>query len=184
MMRDDGTTTKIKLTGDTRMTRKDFFAVASAVPFLSLTGEQALALQDRKYMREQIRHRTNEEIFKEIVNRYVTTWNERDLSAWSTLFADNVDYVNRGGGWWQSNEENVAGHRMLFERNPNAPKTYQATLEKVAMLKDDIALLHVRWIWPGVNPPETKEFSGMMTIVLVRQDGKWLIRAIQNTVVT
>lgn len=73
---------------------------------------------------------------------------------------------------------------MLFERNPNALKTYRAALEKSAMLTDDIALLHVRWVWPGVNPPETKEFSGMMTLVLVRQVGKWLIRAVQNTVET
>lgn len=40
---------------------------------------------------------------------------------------------------------------MLFERNPNAPKTYRAALEKSAMLTDDIALLHVRWVWPARN---------------------------------
>lgn len=171
-------------TGAAKITRKEFIALASAVPFLSVTADQVSALHDRRYMDEQIKSGTDEEIFKEIVDRYVTTWNERDLTAWSRLFSDNVDYINRGGGWWKNNEENVNGHRMLFERHPSAPKTYRATIEKTARLSDDVALVHARWEWPEVNPPGTKGFNGIMTIVLVRQDGRWLIRALQNTVAT
>jgi hypothetical protein len=46
-------------------------------------------------------------------------------------------------------------------------------------------LVHATWQWPGFTLPsgdELTDFQGIMTMVLVRQDGKWLIRALQNTV--
>lgn len=45
----------------------------------------------------------DEEAIKQVLATYVEAWNRHDVAAWGRLFADDVDYVNRGGGWWTSN---------------------------------------------------------------------------------
>lgn len=129
----------------------------------------------------------DEEAIKQVLTTYVEVWNQHDMTAWGTLFTDDVDYVNRGGGWWQSNTENVEGHiaihNMLVKQKQ--PMTYTSTVSKIAFLKSDIALVHATWEWPGFTLPsgeEAKDFKGIITMVMVQQGGKWLIRALQNTV--
>lgn len=128
----------------------------------------------------------DEEAIKELLATYVETWNRHDMSAWGRLFTNNVDYVNRGGGWWKSNKQNVEGHKlihdMLVKQKQNM--TYKSSAAKITFLKPDIALVHATWEWPSFTLPsgeEGKDFKGIITMVMVKQDGKWLIRALQNT---
>lgn len=127
----------------------------------------------------------DEKVFHQILDYYVNAWNNRDINLWSTLFSNDVDYVNRGGGWWKSNEENIEGHRKIFEKIQDAPRTYRAQVEKIAMLKSGLALVHVRWYWPGVEGSDNKEevFNGIMTLVLIKGGNEWKIRSVHNTVV-
>ena len=128
-------------------------------------------------------HPDDKKAFEKILAHYVKTWNARDLDAWSDIFSDNVDYINRGGGWWTTNKDNVEGHRALFEKNPNAPKTYKASIEKISILRPDIALVHVRWVWPGIAGQDSeKDFNGIMSWVLIKEKSTWLVRSVQNTV--
>jgi uncharacterized protein (TIGR02246 family) len=55
----------------------------------------------------------DEDAIKQVLATYVETWNRHDMTAWGRLFTDDVDYVNRGGGWWRSNRENVDGHTAI-----------------------------------------------------------------------
>lgn len=141
-------------------------------------------LLSQNNMRKIQKPDSDEEAIKKVIATYVATWNERDMTAWGRLFTDDVDYVNRGGGWWQSNDENIWGHKLLFEKNANSPKTYQAEVAKIALLKPDIALVHVLWRWPGLKKPsgEDANFKGVMMLVLSKKNSQWLIRAVQNTV--
>lgn len=60
--------------------------------------------------------------------------------------------------------------------------TYKLTLAKIHFLKPDIALVHANWEWPGFTSPLGEENrKGIITMVLVKQDRGWLIRASQNT---
>jgi uncharacterized protein (TIGR02246 family) len=122
----------------------------------------------------------------ELVGSYVGHWNSRELGKWGSLFTSDVDYVNRGGGWWQSNAENVEGHKKLFQGNMERLARlgdYEATVEKIAFLKEDIALVHAKWQWPEKNKPMDSDiFQGVMTLVLIKVENTWYIRAVQNTV--
>lgn len=60
----------------------------------------------------------DEDAIKRVLTTYVETWNRHDLSAWARPFTDDGDYVNRGGGWWRSNKENVEGHRVIHDMLP------------------------------------------------------------------
>lgn len=129
----------------------------------------------------------DEEDIKRVLATYVNTWNKHDMTAWGKLFTDDVDYVNRGGGWWKTNKENVEGHKLIHNVlvKQKQRMTYKSDVEKITLLKPDIAIVHATWEWPGYTLPsgeEAEDFKGMITMVMVKQNGMWLIRALQNTV--
>lgn len=128
-----------------------------------------------------------EEEIRKVIDDYVESWNKHDMVAWGKLFTDDVDYVNRGGGWWKSNKENVEGHKLIHDMlvRQKQKMTYKSRVEKAIFLKPDIAIVHATWEWPGFSAPsgeEVKDFKGIITMVMVKQNGVWLIRALQNTV--
>lgn len=129
----------------------------------------------------------DEEAIRGVLAAYVEAWNRHDMDAWGALFTPDVDYVNRAGGWWPSNRENVAGHRAIHQvlRARHTPMTYASSVEKISFLTPDIALVHASWDWPGGAPPaagKDVDFRGLLTMIMVKQGGRWLIRALQNTV--
>ncbi len=104
-------------------------------------------------------------------------------------FTDDVDYVNRGGGWWTSKKANVEGHEAIHDMlaRQKQKMTYRSTVAKMPFLTPHIALVHATWEWPGFTMPSgepTEDFKGISTMVMVKQKGTWLIRAVQNTVTT
>lgn len=63
--------------------------------------------------------------------------------------------------------------------------TYKSYVAEITFLKPDVALVHASWEWPGFKLPsgeEIREIKGIITMVMVKQEGKWLIRALQNIV--
>jgi uncharacterized protein (TIGR02246 family) len=129
----------------------------------------------------------DEAAIRKVLADYVETWNKHDMTAWGKLFTEDVDYVNRGGGWWKSNRENVEGHQLIHNMlvRQKQKMTYKSNVKKITFLKPDIAIVHATWEWPGFTMPsgeEVKDFKGIITMVTVKQDGRWLIRALQNTV--
>ncbi len=127
----------------------------------------------------------DEEAITQVLATYVDTWNKHDMKAWGKLFTDDVDYVNRAGGWWKGNEENVEGHELIHDELRKQKTTYKATVAKISFLKADIAVVHATWEMTHYARPsgeKVEDFKGIITIVMVKQGRKWLIRAVQNTV--
>jgi hypothetical protein len=63
--------------------------------------------------------------------------------------------------------------------------TYQSAVARIAFLTPEVALVHATWEWPGFRLPtgeDARDFKGIITMVMVRRGGTWLIRAVQNTV--
>jgi uncharacterized protein (TIGR02246 family) len=129
----------------------------------------------------------DEHAIKNVIASYVDTWNRHDMDAWGKLFTNDVDYVNRGGGWWKNNQENVQGHKMIHEMlvKQKQNMNYKSSVAKIMFLQTDIAIVHATWEWPDFNHPSgevTKDFKGIITMVMVKKNNQWLIRALQNTV--
>lgn len=116
-----------------------------------------------------------------VLARYVETWNRHDVAEWGQLFTEDVDYVNRAGGWWQDNQANVDGHQKIHTALAKGSTFYRADVEKVCLLSPEIALVHAKWTMSGVAR-KNGEFTGILSLILVKRDGAWLIRAAQNTV--
>jgi uncharacterized protein (TIGR02246 family) len=129
----------------------------------------------------------DEKAIRNVLAAYVETWNRHDMKSWGKLFTDDAQYVNRAGGWWRSNKENVEGHRSIHEMlvRQKQKMTYRSDVGAISFLKPDIALVHATWEWPGFVGPsgeEVRDFKGIITMVMVKRDGQWLIRALHNTV--
>ena len=129
----------------------------------------------------------DEQAIRSVLSAYAEAWNRHDMTAWGRLFTDDVDYVNRAGGLWVGNLANVAEHETVHAalKRQNQNMTWSAAVEKISFLAPGVALVHATWTWPGFVLPSGKraaDFRGIMTLVMLKQDGRWLIRALHNTV--
>jgi uncharacterized protein (TIGR02246 family) len=107
------------------------------------------------------------------------------MEAWGRLFTDDVDFVNRGGGWWKSNRENVRRHQAIHGEliRQKQRMNYSSPTASIVFLDPAIALVHATWRWPGfVLAPRQRAGKGIITMVMVKRGGQWLIRASHNTV--
>ena len=130
---------------------------------------------------------TDKEAIEKVIADYVKYWNKNDMDSWGRLFTEDVDYVNRGGGWWQSNKENMEGHKRIHDMmvKQNQTMTFNLDVRNITFLKPDIALVHALSEWPGFKFPgpdqEPGNVKGIITFVIIKKVNGWLIRALHNT---
>jgi len=122
------------------------------------------------------------------INDYVTHWNNNDMDSWGTLFTNDADYINRNGGWWKNNKDNIEGHKQIHKMliESGQPKSFSLEVKKVDFLKPDLAVVQVLSEWPGFksyNNQSKENIKGIITCVFVKIDSKWLIKTLHNTLI-
>lgn len=114
---------------------------------------------------------------------FESTWNAHDMKTFGTLLTEDVDWVNvdagRGKGREMVEQGHVRVHAGKFKDSVMTVKNVE-----VAVLKPDVALVHVSWGLRGDRnddgtPREPRE--GLFTWVTVKDGGAWKIRASHNT---
>jgi uncharacterized protein (TIGR02246 family) len=129
-----------------------------------------------------------------VVSGFVTAWNHHDMDAFGKLFAPDADFVNVGGTRWVGRQEIQLHHAWSHGTIPeNAvpgenPVHYgifkHSTMTfvhiDVRFLRKDVALAHVNWELLGDARTQNPR-RGVLTFVLTRQNGGWLVAAAQNT---
>jgi len=163
--------------------RQPLSLLAVAVLATSLLATDALAAAN------------NEEDVRKFVSGFVTAWNQHDMEAFGKLFAADADFVNVAGAWWKGRESiqmnHAWSHGAIPRDTPGFEKldqyygifktsTLRFTQIDVRFLRKDVAVALVNSELVGdartPNPRHT-----VLTIVLIRQNGGWLIAAAQNT---
>jgi uncharacterized protein (TIGR02246 family) len=129
--------------------------------------------------------RSDEDLIREIENRFNAAWNAHDPDAIAESLSDDAQFITVNGAWTTSRQ----GFRDLMARlhGPNGPfrsSTRRSPEIKVTFLTPDIAILHTRfWIKGEVMhdalSQEDRESVG--TRVLRKIDGRWRVVATQNT---
>jgi uncharacterized protein (TIGR02246 family) len=118
-----------------------------------------------------------------VLASYGETWRSGVMDRWGTLFTPDSDFITWRGVWWTSRDENVAAHKAVPPAIADQMRNYQLTLAGLELLSDSIALVHAEWFWPSFaeagQAPEDRR--GLITMVLVKRDGQWRIRASQNS---
>jgi uncharacterized protein (TIGR02246 family) len=162
--------------------RKTLRPIAALVVTISLFGASVLAAPN------------DAEDVRSTVMGFSTAWNHHDMVAFGKLFAVDADFVNVGGVWWQGRQQIQLNHayshgtipeNSIPEGNPSHYAIFKhSTMTfvhiKVRFLRKDVAVAHVNWKLLG-DTRTSNSRHGVLTFVLTRQKGGWLIAVAQNT---
>ncbi len=118
-----------------------------------------------------------------VVHGFEDAWNRHDMDAFSMLFATDADFVNVVGMRWVGRDaikqHHAASHATIFKSS-----TLKIGNTTVRFLKADVATTRSGWMLSGITS-ETGQIAptrtGILTHVLERIDGRWLIVLTQNT---
>ncbi|WJY21454.1 SgcJ/EcaC family oxidoreductase [Fontisubflavum oceani] len=120
---------------------------------------------------------------EDIPNAFAAAWMARDAKVLAALFAEDADFVNVVGIWWEDRtaieEAHNYGLRTFFSKSRLAigrVKTRRVTA--------DVAIVHARMRLTGQRAPDGSEAAGRSTILsfaAYHTDRGWQIVSAQNT---
>jgi uncharacterized protein (TIGR02246 family) len=121
-----------------------------------------------------------------VVHGFEDAWNRHDMDAFAILFATDADFVNVMGMRWEGRDSikqhHAASHATIFKSS-----TLAIGETAVRFLKADAATARSVWTLSGITA-ESEQLvptrTGILTHVLARIDGHWLIVLTQNTDIT
>jgi uncharacterized protein (TIGR02246 family) len=126
------------------------------------------------------------EAIKQIEKDWEAAWNRHDMKALTALVAEDVDFVTVAGLWLKGRkefeEQHTAIHAMRFKESVRTTTDVQ-----VKFLKPDVAIVHVKGVIKGEKAPDGTPLQprpGIFTRVVTKENGKWLIKASQNTAIS
>jgi uncharacterized protein (TIGR02246 family) len=110
-------------------------------------------------------------------------WNRHDMKAFASEFAEDADFVNVAGAWWKGRAEieqkHAAVHATVFRES-----TLSIDELDIRFLTPEVAVAHVLTSLVGQKTPEGAPVpprKALLTQVLQKRNGKWMIVASQNT---
>ncbi|AUX39079.1 hypothetical protein SOCE26_004610 [Sorangium cellulosum] len=125
----------------------------------------------------------DDEAIRAQIHAYSEAFNAHDAERLAALFVEDGDFVNVFGQWLEGRAAIQEGHARGFAAALRGSRlTFTST--RVKRLTPDLALCHVRWTRDrtaadddGSLPPG----SGVISSVLLQQDGAWRIVSVHNT---
>jgi uncharacterized protein (TIGR02246 family) len=127
---------------------------------------------------------SEEKALAELVADVEKAWNSHDMSRFAARFAEDADFINVRGRWWQGREEIEQRHTLLHEtifRESSMSLELASTRE----VCPGVVLAHVRWRMIGHEfggPDHTSDpRTGIWSWVVRDRDGSAEIVSSQNT---
>lgn len=116
---------------------------------------------------------------------FQTAWNEHDMAAFASLFCVDASFVNRFGHYVKGIKEIVALHLPIHE-TIYRDSTLQNEIIELSPITDDVVIIHF-WsrLTAGLaHPAGIHQVDTLILAVLCKQNGCWLIRALENVTFT
>jgi uncharacterized protein (TIGR02246 family) len=126
--------------------------------------------------------KSDEAAIRNVPQTFRDAWNRHDGHALAQVMADDVDFVTVGAMWLHSRQDFEKYHvRLLSGRFSQSTATLLQTA--VRFLRPDVAIVHWSWKIAGdrnVDGTSRQPRYGMMTMVVEKRNGSWLVVASQN----
>jgi uncharacterized protein (TIGR02246 family) len=109
-------------------------------------------------------------------------WNRHDGHALAQVMANDVDFVTVGAMWLHGREDFEKYHARLLSGRFNQ-STMTVLQTAVRFLRPDVAIVHWSWKIAGdrnADGTSRQPRYGMMTMVVEKRNGSWLVVASQN----
>ena len=127
----------------------------------------------------------DEQAIRHVIAGVLEAANRHDAKAGSLLFTNDADFVNVLGMRWKGSAEIERSWRARFETGLKTA-AFRIVDVQISFLKPDIAIAHALTEISGFIDPNGEPVAPHNELslrVLVKQDGKWLVRAFHNTTV-
>jgi uncharacterized protein (TIGR02246 family) len=118
-----------------------------------------------------------------VVQGFEDAWAKRDMAAFRALLTEDCDWVNIVGMHWHGSDEVTEMHHMLLEGRYKGVNVHTLSHE-ASEISPGVALVVQKSQLDDFTTPDGHVVKGLQTMgmmVLVKRDGKWLIRASQNS---
>ncbi|WDF47830.1 SgcJ/EcaC family oxidoreductase [Chryseobacterium sp. KACC 21268] len=133
---------------------------------------------------------TDEKAIQAQITQMVSDWNTHEFKNMDSYMTDDVEWVNIVGMWWKGRAEVKAAHQGNFGAFFKGVPFKQKSL-KTRFLTKDVAVATLISSVGEFFPPDGIDHGNnkmpasddILTLVFVKQNGKWLIASGQNTVV-
>ena len=125
----------------------------------------------------------DEESIRATAREWERSWNAHDMRRLADLFTDDSDFVSVHASHWRGRKEIALQHEIRHQTRFRS-SIWHTRVVSVSALASDVALVHVHWERHGdfdFEDRPTPVAHGLFTWILLRQAGRWLIRAAQNT---
>lgn len=122
---------------------------------------------------------TDEAAVRDLLQRLNAAWGDADL--YGTIFTEDADYVVFDGSHAKGRAEIVEMHRPLFEGFMKGSRLAGETTA-VRFLASGVALAHSKGaVLRAGQKQASRRAVSVQTLVVVKQEGRWLVAAFQNT---
>lgn len=120
---------------------------------------------------------------EDIAEQFISAWNSADANALSALFAEDADFVNVVGLWWEDRERIREAHEYGFRKIFGSSRM-TSLRTKHRRLSEESAVVHLEWALNGQadqGEGEAGERRGVFSFVLKKYDDAWLAVSAHNT---
>jgi uncharacterized protein (TIGR02246 family) len=123
----------------------------------------------------------DEQALHSLYQQLIEAWNNGDGQAYGAVFTTDASYVDVTGTNTQGRQAISASHQHLFQTFLKGSRLV-ATITSIRFLRPDVALLHVQGntLLPG-QAELAPDRATLETAIAVKEQGKWLFAALQNT---
>ena len=124
----------------------------------------------------------NDEIVA-VLHRFEQAWAKHDMAGFRALLTEDCDWVNIVGMHWHGRDEVTEMHRVLLEGRYKGVNVHTLSHEETE-IAPGVALVVQKSQLDDFTTPDGQLIKGLQTrglMVLVKHEGKWLIRASENS---
>jgi uncharacterized protein (TIGR02246 family) len=124
----------------------------------------------------------DQKAIRELMDRFVDSWNRHDAHAFAAVFAEDADFTNWRGVGASGRSRIEEFHAPVFATIfKNSHQKYDDV--KTRFIRDDIAAVDVHWEMTGATDPQGNPWpdrQGLLSFVMAKDTGRWQIVVMHN----
>ena len=118
-----------------------------------------------------------------VLHQFEEAWARRDTAAFCTILTEDCDWINIVGMHWHGRHEVTEMHRVLLEGRYKGVNVHTLSHEE-SEIAPGVALVVYKSQLDDFTTPEGQAVKGLQNMglmILVKREGKWWIRASENS---
>lgn len=125
----------------------------------------------------------DEQAIRKVTDDFREAWNRHDIKAFAQLYTEDADCVVITGRHLKGRDEIFRYHDDLH-KGIFRDRRGSGQLKDLRFIQPDVAIGHVAFEGSSTSGDERRKTTAFATVVLTKQQGRWLITAFHNTLLS